>query len=293
MQIVRRSTRPLYAALAACMTFAGSAVSGAAGTVVSPNRVVSGRPGVPCRVDYAYKWLDGMRGDATGMQVVGCDIRVSFRGVELTRKAGPARDVVIRKSVFTLVRPTPVGKIPTGIQVKWAINTLIEDVVAQDFRSAPADGEYENGDGFASEFAVGLTYRRALARNNSNGGFYDKGRDVRYENTVSENNDFGYRMWWRNAGNFRGTTMTCRNNRSSCLQLNRGKKPGVGAAHVEIDHLVVENDRATPIARMAAGTTLIVHRCTIRQPGGQPFFSGMNGAGPKDVSLVLDASCRQ
>ncbi|EZP73797.1 hypothetical protein BV96_01241 [Sphingomonas paucimobilis] len=264
------------------LTFAAHPALAAPGTAVQKGRIVQGTAQKPCKVDYAYKWLDGMKGDATGMVVDGCDIRVSFRGIELAKPPesplGVAKYVVVRNSTFSLVRPaTPATAIPTGIQCKWGESILIENVTATGFQAVPGKG-YANGDGFGSEYCIGLTYRNVTASDNANGGFDDKAHRVLYHNTLSARNDYGYRMWWRGPGNFTGTTMTCEDNRVSCLHLMAGTKSG--AAHATIDHLVVhfaKGAKITPILIAQPGTALTVGRCTItadETPSAPVAFGG-------------------
>ncbi|WP_129586386.1 hypothetical protein [Sphingomonas montana] len=277
---------------------ATTSLSAAPGTAVRSGRSITGTPAKPCRVDYAYKWLDGMRGDASGMEVNHCDIRVSFRGVELTRKAGPvlgvARDVRIRNSSFALVAPSRIGTIPTGIQCKWGENILVENVTVTGFRTTPdpAGKVYPNGDGLGSEFCVGLTYRGVTSTDNGNGGFDDKARQVLYDHTVSERNDYGYRMWWRGAGNFTGTTMTCIDNRKSCLHLMDGgdRATTIGNAHLTVDTLIVRFTGAvTPILIAEPGTGLrVTRKCIITAvtpPAGPVAFGGTK------ATRILPASC--
>ena len=269
----------------------------APGTNVKAGRAIQGTAAKPCRSDQVYKWLDGMRGDASRMSVDGCDIRVSFRGVELTRKATPimpvADGVTIRNSSFTLIKPTSPTAIPTGIQCKWGTRTLIDNVTVRGFKAERAEGVYANGDGLGSEFCVGLTYRNVTSVDNGNGGFDDKARNVLYDNTVSIGNDYGYRMWWRGPGNFVGTTMTCQDNHISCLHLmNGGKRASeIGNAEPVIDHLIVHFSKGaaiTPILMAEAGTAVTIKRCTITAdevPSAPVAFGGTK------ATRMLGKSC--
>ncbi|EZP69700.1 hypothetical protein BV96_03998 [Sphingomonas paucimobilis] len=245
---------------------------------VAPGRQVIGTAQRPCDVR-SFRAFDNARADASGMQIENCRIVAGFVGINLHNKATVADGFILRKSSIMLKRPTEAGSVPTGVRFEWGRNILVEDVEVRGFKTAQKEGVYPNGDGLASEFAVGLTYRNVVSRDNANGGFDDKARNVRYENTVSEENDYGYRMWWRGRGNFIGTTMTCRNNRKSCLHLmNGGRRAAtIGNADVVIDMLVVDNITPTPIAIMEKGTSLTVKACRITAPSAVPFMGGEGG----------------
>ena len=100
-------------------------------------------------------------------------------------------------------------------------------------------------------------------------------------------------MWWRGPGNFVGKTMTCRDNRVSCLHLMNGgdRAAEIGNAEPVIDHLIVHFSKGvavTPILIAEAGTSVTIKRCSITadEAPSQPVAFGGTKA-----RRVLDKSC--
>ncbi|MBI1687002.1 hypothetical protein [Caulobacter hibisci] len=229
----------------------------------------------------SYRWLDGARGDITGLRLKGFDITVERGGVRIDRNAS---NVVIRDGAFRLRQPTRGSNLPVAVEVISGSDILIENVSAHDFRMESVAGKYTNGDCFSGERkSSNVTLRNAQAIGCSDGGFDFKTDGLLLDDVSAEDVNFCYRIW----GQARATTLSCRNWRKGAVQVQPG-----GSLSVDLIQLSAKQGTLPTVFGVGRGATLIVGRCEGLPQAGKLLFY-QQGAGPENTTVRLGPGCQR
>jgi hypothetical protein len=158
--------------------------------------------------------------------------------------------------------------LPEGIALYAGSNIVVRDGLVSGFRMAdendPKTGKprYQNGDGVSSETGVnGLLIERVVSRNNSDGGFDLKGRNIRLVDLTAEDNGKGFRFWEQVAA----TKLTSVNNKvaihlmkGATATIDRLDASSAGQGIVILSEGVgTLTIRACDLTKMAAGSVLV------------------------------------
>jgi hypothetical protein len=209
--------------------------------------------------DGAYRFLGQSKSqDFTGAIIEGVTATNLRRGfIRITVGSG----VTIRNVEASLAAPTIPPELPHGIAVEGGSDVLIEDAVMRNFQMVPGSMSYLNGDGFTSErAATRVTFRRATAIDNSDGGFDLKSTGTRLEDTTAIRNGRNYRFW----GEATTGTITSVDPRSAHVWAGNG-------AVVVIDKLVARSTTNKAIIWLDDATSITIKACELDVPPGTPM----------------------
>jgi hypothetical protein len=216
----------------------------------------------PATIVNAYRAVESDEGSrVTGLRIRG------LRASNLQRDGIRLRhgtDVEIADFAFSFrAEPQRLRHLPEGIAIYAGSNITIRDGVLRGFRTQVPEGQYENGDGIATEKAVdGLRILRVTASDNSDAGFDLKGRNIVLDNLTAIGNGRSYRFW----GEARAGLLTSIDGRDAVWAAK--------GAEVVIERLVARSAkparvvvtdgpdarvtiRSCDLSRMARGSTLV------------------------------------
>lgn len=189
----------------------------------------------------------------------------------LARIRADSRNVVFRDIDVTFrSEPALPGELPVGIGIEdRAQDILVERAVVRGARMARIPERYTNGDGYSSERGnQRITFRRAEAYDNSDGGFDLKSTDTRLEDVIAGGNGRNYRFWRTGTA----TTVTSRDPRNAHIWLGKG-------ARWRIDRLVVRSGTTAPVIRISPGAILEIGSHDVKVPAGTRLVVADNGKG--------------
>jgi len=206
----------------------------------------------------SYRYIDA-NAEASGLRMDGFKIQYGRAGI---RVRGNASGIVIRNGTLSNRGVTKGGDLPVGIDIAGTVhNVLIEGVTSSNNRMVVVAKKYTNGDGFSQESQVyGVTYRRDVATDNSDGGFDLKGQ-AHLEDLVAERNGRNYRFW----NDITATTLTSKDPSGAHVWLN-----AKGPQTTVIDRLVVSSTTMAPVLRIenTHPVSIEVKECVIAVPPG-------------------------
>lgn len=199
--------------------------------------------------------------------------RVRATGVirGLARIRADSRNVVFRDIDVTFrSEPAQPGELPVGIGIEdQAQDIVVERAVVRGARMVRIPERYTNGDGYSSERGnQRITFRRAEAYDNSDGGFDLKSTDTRLEDVVAGGNGRNYRFWRTGTA----STLTSRDPRNAHIWLGKG-------ARWRVDRLVVRSDTKAPVIRISPGAVLEIGSHDVEVPAGTRLVVADNGEG--------------
>lgn len=165
--------------------------------------------------------------------------------------------------------PQSPPNLPIGIAVQTGHGITISDGNISGFQMVRIKGKYTNGDGIASERPVdGLTIRRVVSTDNSDGGFDLKSRNTDLDDLTSARNGRNYRFW----GTVEAGTLTSIDPRNAHIWVAKG-------ARVHIRKLVARSTTKAPLLNIDGPSDVVIDSCELRLAPGTKLVVG--GPRPK------------
>lgn len=180
------------------------------------------------------------------------------------------------------------GNFPLGFRVgnsPQAANIFDHDILFQDVvsRNNYHNGGtgYWNGDGFTSERqSYNVTYVRARAFGNTDGGFDDKARNPVYIDSVALGNKRNFRVWSNEKATFIGVVAAHSVDRGGTGN-SVGLWAGAGTAVADVHYSTITNN-AGPEISLEDAVRVDVYDSIIAKTNGTTLYS-VTGAGPLTV----------
>jgi hypothetical protein len=253
------------------------------------------------------KWINCQKGDCTGLKVVNVTNHTNRDGVVVDVCPSTVKgcagvipsNITITDSDFYLTAPATGTNYPWAVQVVNGHDVVLDGVRGHNFRMAPVNGKYTNGDVFDGERgSYNVTFRNTVADGASDAGYDFKGTNYTFDNAEANDVDICITAWGQGVG---VGVFACKNwgptSSGAAIQVVKlsGSTGTPGNLHLAELHLEPPVGATVKVFNLQyPGATLVVDKCSGTWPandGKNKLVTYEQGATATNTTLTLPAVC--